>query len=430
MNSRNPAQATWRTSDGTAWFLRGAKYSEPNGDYHANCYMDLGTTANEDSVTFNDGKCGYNSNSYYCQTAKMKKKPPPPAPPPPPPEPPTPKAGGKYKGFKCAAGIYTGASPECDHFTGLSEAQCWEKCQNSSSAMGQKRCDEFTGLPDCVATVYNKRLKVCMLARACRTLTEWPGHKDIVTRIKPSYDPAAKVWHAEPQKTCKGKPYTTVKDKVFGLREAPLDACLEICYASLPVEDPKKVPQKRCVAVQFLPLDKHRGGGGERRHEGAPPPISLMSRANHTGFRQAPGGFSDDAMAGPEMPGGPPMGPMGGGPPMGPMGNCDFYDKCDEMENITVSPVPCTCIPCGSTEAQKYEGGICGPATDDCSATKEQDGCYSSVSTGCDCATLLAPAEGRDIVTFKRVPRAVNGTGQGKGKKEDEDEDEDDKDDD
>jgi len=74
MNSAKKSQATWRTSDGSAWWLRSSRYSEPNGDYKANCYMDLWhTPANADSVTFNDGRCNYHSNSYFCQP-KMKKK--------------------------------------------------------------------------------------------------------------------------------------------------------------------------------------------------------------------------------------------------------------------------------------------------------------------------------------------------------------------
>merc|ERR1719424_765435 len=41
MNSRVPQQATWRTSDGSPWWLRSTRYSEPSGDYKANCFMDL-----------------------------------------------------------------------------------------------------------------------------------------------------------------------------------------------------------------------------------------------------------------------------------------------------------------------------------------------------------------------------------------------------
>jgi len=77
MNSVNAAQKTWRTADGSAWWLRSTTYSEPNGDYKANCYLDLWhTPPNENSVTWNDGNCNYHSNSYYCQTAKKKAAPP------------------------------------------------------------------------------------------------------------------------------------------------------------------------------------------------------------------------------------------------------------------------------------------------------------------------------------------------------------------
>lgn len=68
MNFETPEQASWRTQDGSPWWLRSTLYSEPNGDYTANCYMDLWKNPNsEDSITFNDGKCNYNSNAYYCQ---------------------------------------------------------------------------------------------------------------------------------------------------------------------------------------------------------------------------------------------------------------------------------------------------------------------------------------------------------------------------
>jgi hypothetical protein len=75
MNSKSPSQATWRTSDGSPWWLRSTKYTEPNGDYFANCYMDLWhNTATENSVAFNDKKCAYHSNAYYCQQAVVRKK--------------------------------------------------------------------------------------------------------------------------------------------------------------------------------------------------------------------------------------------------------------------------------------------------------------------------------------------------------------------
>jgi len=74
MNSKVPQQATWRTSDGSAWWLRSSRYTEPSGDYKANCFMDLGSLPTSDNtVKFNDANCKYHSRSYYCQP-KMKKK--------------------------------------------------------------------------------------------------------------------------------------------------------------------------------------------------------------------------------------------------------------------------------------------------------------------------------------------------------------------
>merc|ERR1719253_1472338 len=85
MKSSTPNQATWRTSDGSAWWLRSTRYTEPNGDYKANCFMDLWKTpTSENTVQFNDGGCKYRSRSYYCQPImeKKKKKPVRPRPPP------------------------------------------------------------------------------------------------------------------------------------------------------------------------------------------------------------------------------------------------------------------------------------------------------------------------------------------------------------
>jgi len=75
MNSHTPALATWMTSDHTPWFLRSSPYSQPNGDYKANCYLALKSADSEDSVTFNDGDCKHSSNAYYCQPVKEKPKP-------------------------------------------------------------------------------------------------------------------------------------------------------------------------------------------------------------------------------------------------------------------------------------------------------------------------------------------------------------------
>jgi len=70
MNSDTPAQSSWVTSDGSPWFLRNRGYSEPNGDYTHNCYLDMWQSPESDgNVRFNDGSCHYHSNSYYCQLA-------------------------------------------------------------------------------------------------------------------------------------------------------------------------------------------------------------------------------------------------------------------------------------------------------------------------------------------------------------------------
>lgn len=75
MRSTQPQQATWRTSDRSSWWLRSTPYSEPNGDYHANCYMDLWRTPHntENNIQFNDGSCSYRSRSYYCQPKQTKR---------------------------------------------------------------------------------------------------------------------------------------------------------------------------------------------------------------------------------------------------------------------------------------------------------------------------------------------------------------------
>merc|ERR1719326_1813634 len=77
MNSGNKAQKTWSTVDGSPWWLRSSRYSEPNGDYDANCYLDLwqGKPRNENLVAFNDGRCNYHSKSYYCQLVHLNLKP-------------------------------------------------------------------------------------------------------------------------------------------------------------------------------------------------------------------------------------------------------------------------------------------------------------------------------------------------------------------
>merc|ERR1712019_267374 len=65
----------WKTTDGSNWWLRDGRYNEPNGDYHANCYLHI-YDVNPNNVRFNDGNCNYCSTEYMCQkiskTAKTK----------------------------------------------------------------------------------------------------------------------------------------------------------------------------------------------------------------------------------------------------------------------------------------------------------------------------------------------------------------------
>jgi len=259
MNSRSPSQATWRTSDNTPWFLRSSKYSEPNGDYKANCYMDITSAVSEDSVTFNDADCKISSNDYYCQTAKTQKKAPlvdPPAPPPPPPgppplgPPPTPKAGGKYEHFKCATGAYTGVNSKCGHFKGGTEKECWEKCKQDASARGKDSCDKTTGVPDCVASVYDKENKVCVLQRACTKLVPWKGHYEIVTRLKATYNPAAKTMIKLMNRRCRGDPYTAPDGEKKGLKGVTEAQCKKACFENKWTGS-KAVDVQVCVASAF-----------------------------------------------------------------------------------------------------------------------------------------------------------------------------------
>merc|ERR1712151_898464 len=66
MKSTTAQQGSWRTKDGSAWWLRDARYNEPNGDYHANCYLHI-YDVNPNNVRFNDGSCAYYSTEYLCQ---------------------------------------------------------------------------------------------------------------------------------------------------------------------------------------------------------------------------------------------------------------------------------------------------------------------------------------------------------------------------
>ena len=66
MNSEVDEQGSWKTSDGSKWWLRDTKFHEPNGDYNANCYLAVNGVDPND-VKFNDQKCAYSSTDYLCQ---------------------------------------------------------------------------------------------------------------------------------------------------------------------------------------------------------------------------------------------------------------------------------------------------------------------------------------------------------------------------
>jgi len=69
---RDPASygsgcSDWRVPDGGKWWLRDSTYSEPNGDYLANCWLSMsGWDVN--SLAFNDGNCNYSTTKYICST--------------------------------------------------------------------------------------------------------------------------------------------------------------------------------------------------------------------------------------------------------------------------------------------------------------------------------------------------------------------------
>jgi len=66
MNSKEPTQAEWRTSNGAPWWLRDSRFGEPNGDYTANCYLRFWNTHDPNNIGFNDAWCRYHSRDYLC----------------------------------------------------------------------------------------------------------------------------------------------------------------------------------------------------------------------------------------------------------------------------------------------------------------------------------------------------------------------------
>ena len=61
----------WKTSDGSAWWLRDTKYSQPNGNYQAHCYLTV-IQVDPNDVRFNDIYCAFSSTDYLCQPMQSK----------------------------------------------------------------------------------------------------------------------------------------------------------------------------------------------------------------------------------------------------------------------------------------------------------------------------------------------------------------------
>jgi hypothetical protein len=66
MNSGTHAGHHWQALGGGKWYLRHSRYGEPNGDYHANCWLSGGGDSNQ--WAGNDHNCHYCYSSYLCST--------------------------------------------------------------------------------------------------------------------------------------------------------------------------------------------------------------------------------------------------------------------------------------------------------------------------------------------------------------------------
>ena len=69
MNSYVIQQSSWRTSDGSSWWLRDSKFNQPAGNYYANCFLRV-YDVDPKNVRFNYGSCASASTDYLCQPAK------------------------------------------------------------------------------------------------------------------------------------------------------------------------------------------------------------------------------------------------------------------------------------------------------------------------------------------------------------------------
>ena len=67
MNSDTHAKHHWQACGGGKWYLRHARYSEPNGDYSSRCW--LGPRGiHREYADFNDHHCNHCATSYLCST--------------------------------------------------------------------------------------------------------------------------------------------------------------------------------------------------------------------------------------------------------------------------------------------------------------------------------------------------------------------------
>ena len=67
MNSSSSGQTSWQALDGKNWWFRDTSYSEPNGDYSANCWLGF-YDLDPNNIRFNDASCVYHSTDYLCST--------------------------------------------------------------------------------------------------------------------------------------------------------------------------------------------------------------------------------------------------------------------------------------------------------------------------------------------------------------------------
>jgi cysteine-rich repeat protein len=70
--SSNPGVKDWKATDGGSWWLHErTDYSEPNGDYSANCWLGVMGYDSRNPVTslgLNDARCAYCTTKYVCST--------------------------------------------------------------------------------------------------------------------------------------------------------------------------------------------------------------------------------------------------------------------------------------------------------------------------------------------------------------------------